>query len=213
MLTRPYARLYGIENGITIDDCVMQAVWSTRLLRRLLRMPIDADNACALRHSFFAPYDGVNQQVQRVRHSPISAPLGEPPLLYVLAMNLRPALDVTFIEAHRRVRPVVTFRMHRLHPRHAPAAQLTANSPCRPIYTSVQCIACERGLLHVGNGTADIEGLGGNRCGKLVRLCERSRYRAYRGMARTPVERRKSQYDSSCAQWQGMLRDLRARQQ
>lgn len=31
------------------------------------------------------------------------------PLLYVLAMNLRPALDVTFIEAHRRVRPVVTF--------------------------------------------------------------------------------------------------------
>lgn len=135
------------------------------------------------------------------------------PLLYVLAMNLRPALDVTFIEAHRRVRPVVTFRMHRLHPRHASAAQLTANSPCRPIYTSVQCIACERGLLHVGNGTADIEGLGGNRCGKLVRLCERSRYRAYRGLARTPVERRKSQYDSSCAQWQGMLRDLRARQQ
>lgn len=135
------------------------------------------------------------------------------PLLYVLAMNLRPALDVTFIEAHRRVRPVVTFRMHRLHPRHAPAAQLTANSPCRPIYTSVQCIACERGLLHVGNGTADIEGLGRNRCGKLVRLCERSRYRAYRGLARTPVEKRKSQYDSSCAQWQGMLRDLRARQQ
>ena len=32
-------------------------------------------------------------------------------------------------------------------------------------------------------------------------------------MARTPIERRKSQYDSSCAQWQGMLRDLRARQQ
>lgn len=31
------------------------------------------------------------------------------PLLYVLAMNLRPALDVTFIEAHRRVRPAVTF--------------------------------------------------------------------------------------------------------
>ena len=135
------------------------------------------------------------------------------PLLYVLAMNLRPALDVTFIEAHRRVRPVVTFRMHRLHPRHAPAAQLTANSPCRPIYTSVQCIACERGRLHVGNGTADIEGLGGNRCGKLVLLCERSGYRAYRGLARTPIERRKSQYDSSCAQWQGMLRDLRARQQ
>lgn len=108
MLTRPYARLYGIENGITIDDCAMQTVWSTRLLRRLLRMPIDAGNACALRHSFFAPYDGVNQQVQRVRHSPISAPLGSP-LLYVLAMNLRPALDVTFIEAHRRVRPAVTF--------------------------------------------------------------------------------------------------------
>ena len=135
------------------------------------------------------------------------------PLLYVLAMNLRPALDVTFIEAHRRVRPVVTFRMHRLHPRHASAAQLTANSPCRLIYTSVQCIACERGRLHVGNGTADIEGLGGNRCGKLVLLCERSGYRAYRGLARTPIERRKSQYDSSCAQWQGMLRDLRARQQ
>lgn len=31
------------------------------------------------------------------------------PLLYMLAMNLRPALDVTFIEAHRRVRPAVTF--------------------------------------------------------------------------------------------------------
>lgn len=135
------------------------------------------------------------------------------PLLYVLAMNLRPALDVTFIEAHRRVRPAVTFRMYRLHPRHASAAQLTANPPCRLIYTSVQCIACERGRLHVGNGTADIEGLGGNRCGKLVLLCERSGYRAYRGLARTPIERRKSQYDSSCAQWQGMLRDLRARQQ
>ena len=80
--------------------------------------------------------------------------------------------------------------MHRLHPRHASAAQLTANSPCRLIYTSVQCIACERGRLHVGNGTADIEGLGGNRCGKLVRLCERSGYRAYRGLARTPIERR-----------------------
>ena len=98
MLTRPYARLYGIENGITIDDCAMQTVWSTHLLRRLLRMPIDAGNACALRHSFFAPYDGVNQQVQRsgIRLSQLR---WGAPLLYVLAMNLRPALDVTFIEA------------------------------------------------------------------------------------------------------------------
>ena len=71
--------------------------------------------------------------------------------------------------------------MYRLHPRHASAAQLTANSPCRLIYTSVQCIACERGRLHVENGTADIEGLGGNRCGKLVLLCERSGYRACAG--------------------------------
>ena len=135
------------------------------------------------------------------------------PLLYVLAMNLRPALDVTFIEAHRRVRPAVTFACIASIRVTPPPRNAQQNSPCRPSYTSVQCIACERGRLHVGNGTADIEGLGGNRCGKLVLLCERSGYRAYRGLARTPIERRKSQYDSSCAQWQGMLRDLRARQQ
>ena len=212
MLTRPYARLYGIENGITIDDCVMQTVWSTHLLRRLLRMPIDAGNACALRHSFFAPYDGVNQQVQRVRHSPISAPLGSPPALRV-GYESTPCTGRNFHRSPQESQASRHFRMYRLHPRHASAAQLTANSPCRLIYTSVQCIACERGRLHIGNGTADIEGLGGNRCGKLVLLCERSGYRACRGLARTPIERRKSQYDSSCAQWQGMLRDLRARQQ
>ena len=108
------------------------------------------------------------------------------PLLYVLAMNLRPALDVTFIEAHRRVRPAVTF---------ACIASIRVTPPPR---NSQQTL---------------LAGLGGNRCGKLVLLCERSGYRAYRGLARTPIERRKSQYDSSCAQWQGMLRDLRARQQ
>ena len=134
------------------------------------------------------------------------------PLLYVLAMNLRPALDVTFIEATgelgqpslSHVSPPSASRLRR-----ATHSKLSLQAN---LY-SVQCIACERGRLHVGNGTADIEGLGGNRCGKLVLLCERSGYRAYRGLARTPIERRKSQYDSSCAQWQGMLRDLRARQQ
>lgn len=135
------------------------------------------------------------------------------PLLYVLAMNLRPALDVTFIEAHRRVRPAVTFACIASIRVTPPPRNSQQTLLCRLIYTSVQCIACERGRLHVGNGTADIEGLGGNRCGKLVLLCERSGYRACRGLARTPIERRKSQYDSSCAQWQGMLRDLRARQQ
>lgn len=135
------------------------------------------------------------------------------PLLYVLAMNLRPALDVTFIEAHRRVRPAVTFACIASIRVTPPPRNLQQTLLAGLIYTSVQCIACERGRLHVGNGTADIEGLGGNRCGKLVLLCERSGYRAYRGLARTPIERRKSQYDSSCAQWQGMLRDLRARQQ
>ena len=137
---------------------------------------------------------------------------GAPPALRV-GYESTPCTGRNFHRSPQESQASRHFRMYRRHPRHASAAQLTANPPCRLIYTSVQCIACERGRLHVGNGTADIEGLGGNRCGKLVLLCERSGYRAYRGLARTPIERRKSQYDSSCAQWQGMLRDLRARQQ
>ena len=81
--------------------------------------------------------------------------------------------------------------MYRLHPRHASAAQLTANSPCRLIYTSVQCIACERGRLHVGNGTADIEGLGGNRCRKACTPMRK--IRIYGPIAGWPAHRSKEE--------------------
>ncbi len=167
-------------------------------------------NACALRHSFFAPYVGANQQVQRVRHSPISAPLGSPPALRV-GYESTPCTGRNFHRSHTGElgQPSLSHG-YRLHPRHRlRRAPLTANSPCMLIFTSCfNALRVKEVDYMLETERLTLRAWCGNRCGKLVLLCERSGYRAYRGLARTPIERRKSQYDSSCAQWQGMLRDF-----
>lgn len=136
------------------------------------------------------------------------------PLLYVLAMNLRPALDVTFIEARRRVRTVVPFAciaFIRVTPRREAhsetllAGQAILQFNALRVKGNDYMLETERLTLRTWAET-DAE--------SLYAYAKDPDIGPIAGwLARTPIERRKSQYDSSCAQWQGMLRDLRARQQ